>query len=87
MFIFLIGILAPSLIVGFLSWSAFSKRREAFRQVIESQLWISGETAAESIESALQEYEGKILSPENFTELSPISQDPGESGPPSVQGR
>ncbi len=87
MFIFLIGILAPSLIVGFLSWSAFSKRREAFRQVIESQLWISGETAAESIESALQEYEGKILSPENFTELSPLSQDSRESGPPSVQGR
>ncbi len=81
--IFLVGILIPSLIVGYLSWNAFSTRREAFRQVIESQLWISGETAVKSIENALQKYEDSILDPVNFraftvqgersqtTELSP----------------
>jgi len=80
--IFLIGILAPSLIVGYLSWRAFSQRRDAIRQVIESQLWIAGETAAEAIESSLQEYESKILSPENFSQLSSLSQHlPGADSP------
>jgi len=67
--IFLLGILVPSLFIGYLSWNAFSKRREALRKVIESQLWISGETALKSIEGALQEYEESVLSPENFTPL------------------
>jgi signal transduction histidine kinase len=68
-FIFLFSILIPSLIIWFLSWNSFSKRREALRRVFESQLWISGETAAKSIESALQEYEQSILRPENFIPL------------------
>jgi len=68
--IFLFGILVPSIFVGFLSWNTFSKRREAFRKVFESQLWMAGETAIKSIESALQEYEDGILSPENFAPLS-----------------
>jgi len=66
---FLVGILVPSLIVGYLSWEALSKRREAFRSVIESQLWISGETAIKSIESALQNYEDAVLSRENFPNI------------------
>jgi len=68
--IFLLGILVPSIFVGFLSWNAFSKRREAFRKILESQLWMSGETAIKSIEGALQEYEDSILSPGNFAPLS-----------------
>jgi signal transduction histidine kinase len=68
--IFLLGILVPTIIVGFLSWNVYSKRREAFRKIFESQLWMSGETAIKSIESALQEYEDSILSPENFAPLS-----------------
>ncbi|MGB7294023.1 MAG: HAMP domain-containing sensor histidine kinase [Candidatus Aminicenantales bacterium] len=64
--LFLVGILIPSLIVSYLSWSAFSTRREAFRKAIESQLWISGETAVKSIESALQNYEDRVLAPGNF---------------------
>ncbi len=64
--IFLLGIITPSLCVGLLSWNSFSERREAFRRVVESQLWISGETAINSIESALEQYELSVLSPENF---------------------
>jgi signal transduction histidine kinase len=64
--IFLLGIIIPSLCVGFLSWNAFLERRETFRRVVESQLWISGETAIESIESTLEQYELSVLSPENF---------------------
>jgi signal transduction histidine kinase len=67
--IFLLGLFIPSLCVGYLSWNAFSKRREALRQVIESQLWISGETALESIESALLKYEETVMNPENFAPL------------------
>lgn len=76
--IFLIGILLPSLSVGYLSWSALSKRSEALKQTIESQLWISGETAINSIEGALREYEDRVLSPENFLQISPRLQ--GSSG-------
>lgn len=67
--IFLVGILVPTIIVGFLSWNAFSKRREAFGKIFESQLWMSGETAITSIETALLQYEDSILNPENFTPL------------------
>jgi len=67
--IFLLGFFVPSLIILYLSWNSFSKRREALKQVLESQIWISGKTAVESIESALQEYEESILRQENFTLL------------------
>lgn len=67
--IFLVGIFVPSLCVGYLSWNAFSKRREALKKVIESHLWVSGETALKSIEGALQEYEETVLNPGNFTPL------------------
>jgi signal transduction histidine kinase len=70
--IFLFGILVPTIIVGFLSWNAFSKRREALKKIFESQLWMSGETAITSIESALLQYEDSILSPENFAPLSTL---------------
>lgn len=81
--LFLMGILAPSLFVGYLSWNAFSKRREALRKVIESQLWISGETALKSFERALQEYEDSILNPENFAPLSTLDERRQESEKPS----
>jgi signal transduction histidine kinase len=70
---FLLAILVPLLLVGYLSLNAFSKRREAFKQFIESQAWISGETAVKYIEKALQEYEDSVLSPENFFPLSTLN--------------
>jgi signal transduction histidine kinase len=85
--LFLVGILIPSLIVSYLSWSAFSTRREAFRKAIESQLWISGETAVKSIESALQNYEDRVLAPGNFApftsqgeQLEKLEIPPGQAG-------
>ncbi len=82
--IFLFGILVPTIIVGFLSWNAFSKRREAFRKILESQLWMSGETAIASIESALLQYEDSILSPENFAPLSALRGSRQEFKPSAV---
>ncbi|MCK4759659.1 MAG: hypothetical protein KAT69_06390 [Candidatus Aminicenantes bacterium] len=85
--IFLLGILVPSLFIGYLSWNAFSQRREALRKVIESQLWISGETALKSIERALLEYEDSILNPENFAPLSTLHERRKELGRSSLLSR
>jgi hypothetical protein len=68
--IFILAILLPALVVGYLSLSAFSKRREAVRRLLESNLWISGEAALRSVESALLEHEKEALKTENFAYLS-----------------
>ena len=69
-FIFLLAILLPSLIIGYLSFSTFAQRRESVRRLLESNLWISGESALKSIEATLLEHEKKALKPENFTRLN-----------------
>jgi len=67
--IFLLAILLPSLIVGYLSLSTFSKRREAVKKLLESNLWISGDAGLKSIEGALLEHEKRALKSENFIRL------------------
>jgi signal transduction histidine kinase/tetratricopeptide (TPR) repeat protein len=84
--LFLVGILIPSLIVSYLSWSAFSTRREAFQRAIESQLWISGETAVKSIENALQDYEDRILAPGNFQAYASSGEPLERLAPPALAG-
>jgi len=68
-FIFLLAIFLPLLILSYLSLSTFSKRREAVKKLLESNLWISGEAALKSIEGALLEHEKKALKSENFIRL------------------
>ena len=68
-FIFLLAIFLPSLIVCYLSLSTFSRRREAVKKLLESNLWISGEAALKSVEGALLEHEKKALKSENFIRL------------------
>ena len=68
-FIFLLAIFLPSLIVGYLSLSTFSKRRETVKKLLESNLWISGETTLKAIEGALLEHEKNALKSENFIRL------------------
>lgn len=68
-FIFLLAIFLPSLIVGYLSLSTYSKRREAVKNFLESNLWISGEAALKSVEETLLDYEKEALKSENFTTL------------------
>jgi len=64
--IFLFAIFLPLLIVGYLSLSTFSKRRETVKKLLESNLWFSGEAALKSVEGALLEHEQKALKSENF---------------------
>ena len=68
--IFSLAILLPALVVGYMSLSTFSKRREAVRRLLESNLWISGESALRSVEAALLEHEKEALQAENFARLS-----------------
>jgi signal transduction histidine kinase len=65
--VFLLAILLPALLVGYLSLRAFAERREATRRLLESHLSISGESAVRFVEAALLEYEKQVLLPENFT--------------------
>ena len=67
--IFFLAIFLPSLIVGYLSLNTFSKRREAVKKLLESNLWISGETGLKSVEGALLEHEKKALKSESFIRL------------------
>ena len=69
-FIFLLAILLPSLIAAYLSLSTLPKRREAVRNLLESNLWISGEAALNSVERALLELEQKALRSDNFLHLT-----------------
>jgi signal transduction histidine kinase len=73
-FIFLLAILLPSLIIGYLSFSTFAQRRESVRRLLESNLWISGESALKSIEGALLEHEKEALKRENFTRLTGLKE-------------
>jgi signal transduction histidine kinase/tetratricopeptide (TPR) repeat protein len=68
--IFFLAILLPALVVGYMSLGAFAKRREAVRRVLESNLWISGESALRSVEAALLEREKAALQVGNFSDLS-----------------
>jgi len=69
-FIFLVAILLPSLVAAYLSLSTFPKRREAVKKLLESNLWISGEAALNSVERVLLEHEQKVLKSENYIRLS-----------------
>jgi signal transduction histidine kinase len=59
--IFILAILIPALVLGYMSLSAFSKRREAVGQLLRSNLWMSGESALRDVEDALLELEKNIL--------------------------
>jgi signal transduction histidine kinase len=67
--IFLLAILLPALVVGYLSLRAFTGRREAIRRLLESHLYVSGESAVRAVEAALLEHERNALLAENFTRL------------------
>jgi signal transduction histidine kinase len=69
--IFLLAIFLPSLIAGYLSLSTIPKRREAVKNLLESNLWVSGEAALTTVEGNLLEYEQQVLDPDRFMKLTP----------------
>ncbi|MFX1265757.1 MAG: hypothetical protein ACFFH0_10290, partial [Promethearchaeota archaeon] len=68
--ILVLAILFPAFILGYLSLRAFSDRREAVGQLLQSNLWMSGESALRAVETALLDREISILKADNFAALS-----------------
>ena len=68
--IFLIAILLPAFVVGYLSLSTFANRREAMQRLLESNLWASGEATIKSVENRLFEFENHALKLEHYTQLN-----------------
>ena len=64
--LFLLAILLPSLVVGYLSFKTFSEKQKAVQNLLESNLWISGEAALKAIEDELLHFEELTLKKENF---------------------
>jgi len=64
--LFLLAILLPSLVVGYLSFKTFSEKQKAVQNFLESNLWISGESALQTIEDELLHFEELALKKENF---------------------
>jgi signal transduction histidine kinase len=64
--LFLLAILLPSLVVGYLSFKTFSEKQKAVQNFLESNLWISGEAALKAIEDELLDLEESALKKENF---------------------
>jgi signal transduction histidine kinase len=68
--IFALAILFPAIILGYLSLRAFSERREAVGQLLQSNLWMSGDTALREVEAALLDREKSILRSDAFESLT-----------------
>ena len=67
--LFLVAILLPILVLSYLGYNTFAKRREAVKNLLASSLWVSAEAALRSIEESLLEDESNALRPENFSRL------------------
>ncbi|MBN1221695.1 MAG: hypothetical protein JXB23_00505 [Candidatus Aminicenantes bacterium] len=78
--IFLLAIILPSLFIAYLSLKTFAQRRETLQQLLDSNLWISGNAALKSFENALWKLEKELLAREHFENLS-------TGGGPSAQGK
>jgi signal transduction histidine kinase len=64
--LFLLAILLPSLVVGYLSFKTFSEKQKAVQNFLESNLWISGEAALEAVEDKLLDLEKSAMKKENY---------------------
>ena len=68
-FIFILAILLPSLVVGYLSLNTVLQRRDAVQRLLESNLWMSGDAALERCERLLLDQESALLSRGRFSAL------------------
>ncbi len=67
--IFMIAIFIPSVILIYLSYNTFIQRRETVKNILESNLWISGNTALDALENEITKVEKKVLNSDNFIPL------------------
>jgi signal transduction histidine kinase len=67
--IFIAAIFIPSVILIYLSYNTFIQRRETVKNILESNLWISGNTALDAMENEITQAEKKVLNRDNFIPL------------------
>jgi signal transduction histidine kinase/tetratricopeptide (TPR) repeat protein len=67
--LFVLAILLPALVVGYLSFKTFSEKQKAVKSFLESNLWISGEAALKAVEDELLDLEESALKKEMFAGL------------------
>jgi signal transduction histidine kinase len=67
--IFISAIFIPSVILIYLSYNTFIQRRETVKNILESNLWISGNTALNALENEITKVEKEVLNTDNFIPL------------------
>ncbi len=67
--IFVLAIFIPSVILIYLSYNTFIQRRETVKNILESNLWISGNNALDALENEITRVEKKVLNSDNFIPL------------------
>jgi len=67
--IFISAIFIPSVILIYLSYNTFIQRRETIKNILESNLWISGNNALDALENEITKAEKKVLNSDNFIPL------------------
>jgi len=67
--IFISAIFIPSVILIYLSYNTFIQRRETVKNILESNLWISGNNALDALENEITRVEKKVLNRNNFIPL------------------
>jgi signal transduction histidine kinase len=71
--VFLLAILLPALIAGYLSFHFLSQRRQVLRNLLDANFQASAASALRSVEEILHRHERDILKPENFMPPHPSS--------------
>jgi signal transduction histidine kinase len=67
--IFISAIFIPSVILIYLSYNTFIQRRETVTNILESNLWITGNNALDALENEMTKVEKKVLNKYNFIPL------------------
>jgi signal transduction histidine kinase len=67
--IFISAIFIPSVFLIYLSYNTFIQRRETTKNILESNLWISGNTALDALDNEMTKVENKVLNRDNFVSL------------------
>lgn len=67
--IFFIALVLPLTIVAYLGFDTLSKRHNSTKNILESNLWITSESALNQLEQKLQDLEANILSVEHLQQV------------------
>ncbi len=67
--IFFFALVLPLIVVAYLGFDTFSERQKSTKKILESNLWITGESALNQLEDELIRIEENILSAQYFQQI------------------